>query len=430
MTTRDTQTVRYDPENRPVRVDVAGEAVCRFAYDGDGSRRKRRDNVGTIHYVGFGYERNLGNGANPTEVITKYYSASFGSISRAIALRRADTLYFVGSDHLGSTIRAADSSFLAVDGMRYKPYGESRDIGSSLQTDHKFTSQIEDSSIGLYWYGSRAYDAALGRFLIPDTIVPDPGNPQAINRYSYALNNPLQYIDPSGHDPISDLISGIAGWFNDEWKKAFSDEHNGAVPDEADYLFRLFSMADASGLDLGLEIPDEVGFKNQSSNSGGDSFSGWDNLADYCTPWADLSWITNLTYKKINIRFNPYDATKYFKIVNTGIKVDNGFARYIQVHFGRADRLGGEAWHVSADIGWFKDVMAKFQNHASRMEAITGSFDKATAPIKELGGQAQFALAVAAPVAEAIVTRLATCIIPRYVIEKTLNPYYSEEMQL
>lgn len=38
----------------------------------------------------------------------------------------------------------------------------------------------------------------------PDSIVPEPGNPQAWNRYSYALNNPLRYTDPTGHKPIID----------------------------------------------------------------------------------------------------------------------------------------------------------------------------------------------------------------------------------
>jgi hypothetical protein len=41
----------------------------------------------------------------------------------------------------------------------------------------------------------------LGRFLAPDSIVPDPGNPQALNRYSYSYNNPLRYTDSSGHIP-------------------------------------------------------------------------------------------------------------------------------------------------------------------------------------------------------------------------------------
>lgn len=47
--------------------------------------------------------------------------------------------------------------------------------------------------------GARWYDAALGRFISPDTIVPDPKDPQNLNRYTYGLNNPVRYNDPSGH---------------------------------------------------------------------------------------------------------------------------------------------------------------------------------------------------------------------------------------
>jgi hypothetical protein len=60
MTTRGGQSITYDPLRRPVRVDSGGNLLCRFAYDGDGSRRKRLDQTGTIHYLG-GYERNLGH---------------------------------------------------------------------------------------------------------------------------------------------------------------------------------------------------------------------------------------------------------------------------------------------------------------------------------------------------------------------------------
>jgi len=43
------------------------------------------------------------------------------------------------------------------------------------------------------------YSPALGRFIQPDTIVPDMYNPQSLNRYSYVLNNPIRYTDPTGH---------------------------------------------------------------------------------------------------------------------------------------------------------------------------------------------------------------------------------------
>ena len=59
--------------------------------------------------------------------------------------------------------------------------------------------QLWDQGTKLYFYGSRWYDPALGQWASPDTIVPDPANPQALNRYSYVLNNPLRYTDPTGH---------------------------------------------------------------------------------------------------------------------------------------------------------------------------------------------------------------------------------------
>jgi RHS repeat-associated protein len=64
---------------------------------------------------------------------------------------------------------------------------------------HKYTGQEEDPETGLYNYGARLYDPVLGRFISPDSMVPDPSNPQALNRYSYTLNNPLRYIDPTGN---------------------------------------------------------------------------------------------------------------------------------------------------------------------------------------------------------------------------------------
>jgi hypothetical protein len=48
-------------------------------------------------------------------------------------------------------------------------------------------------------YKARFYSPLLGRFTQPDTLIPDPGNPQAWNRFSYVANRPLNFIDPTGH---------------------------------------------------------------------------------------------------------------------------------------------------------------------------------------------------------------------------------------
>jgi hypothetical protein len=49
------------------------------------------------------------------------------------------------------------------------------------------------------YYRARYYAQGLGRFISADTIVPKSSNPQQFNRYAYVLNNPLRYVDPSGH---------------------------------------------------------------------------------------------------------------------------------------------------------------------------------------------------------------------------------------
>jgi hypothetical protein len=73
--------------------------------------------------------------------------------------------------------------------------------------------------------GARLYDARLGRWISADTIIPDPANPQSFNRFSYVLNNPLRYIDPTGHVPepedpwwqqLNNFLAGASFQFLDD----------------------------------------------------------------------------------------------------------------------------------------------------------------------------------------------------------------------
>jgi hypothetical protein len=59
------------------------------------------------------------------------------------------------------------------------------------------------------------YWPAIGRFVSADTIVPGPGNPQALNRYSYVRNSPLMRVDPDGHLDIISLIAGFSDQYTD-----------------------------------------------------------------------------------------------------------------------------------------------------------------------------------------------------------------------
>lgn len=82
---------------------------------------------------------------------------------------------------------------------RYYPYGSHRLTPTTQLTERDFTGQRENLELGLVYYNARFYVPGLGRFLTADTIVPDPVDPQAYNRYSYVHNNPVNFTDSSGH---------------------------------------------------------------------------------------------------------------------------------------------------------------------------------------------------------------------------------------
>ena len=116
-------------------------------------------------------------------------------------MRDGSTLYYVLKDHLGSASVLTNASGGIVTGAdtRYYPFGEARFSTSSMITDKLFTGQRQIAELGIYHYGARFYSPKVGRFLSADTVTPDAANPQSLNLYSYVLNNPLRYTDPTGH---------------------------------------------------------------------------------------------------------------------------------------------------------------------------------------------------------------------------------------
>jgi RHS repeat-associated protein len=172
-----------------------------------------------------------------------------------VATRVDGSLYYVHSDHLGSTVAVSDADGVAVGRVQYDPYGEV--LTSTLPadlTDRLFTGVRFDGTIGLYQMGARWYDPALGRWMQADTIVPEPGNPQDLNRYTYVRNNPLRYTDPSGHwifeggpgDPYF-----IGPWlYEAQRRQDFITSH---APTTGEFVAVVTSPFWAAGLALGFE---------------------------------------------------------------------------------------------------------------------------------------------------------------------------------
>ncbi len=77
--------------------------------------------------------------------------------------------------------------------------GQSERVPDGVGIDAHMIGQTHDTTTGLMHYNARYYDPLLGRFISADTIIPNPADPQQLNRYSYVTNNPVSYNDPDGH---------------------------------------------------------------------------------------------------------------------------------------------------------------------------------------------------------------------------------------
>jgi len=126
-------------------------------------------------------------------------------------MSRGDEVYYLGGDHLGSTSLTTDDTGTIISEVRYLPYGEERWNNGASVTDFGFTAQRSEKSFGLMDYNARYYSPVLGRFISPDSLVPDPTSSGGFNRYRYARNNPLKYTDPSGHCVVVCAVIFLAG---------------------------------------------------------------------------------------------------------------------------------------------------------------------------------------------------------------------------
>lgn len=245
----------YNTYHQLIEVNVNGQLRARFAYDHKGNRIKKEavKSDGTIiesFYYDNGWERrkylsnyadslhlddlvtftDLGMIDQPTQADVEAQAGNAWFGTTADGLAEGSWYHFV--NHLGSQSMSINANAVASR-ISYAPFGanvESQSEGSPTDA-RQFTSQVRDDEIGLYYYRSRYYDPITARFLTADSIIPDATDIQSYNRFAYVRNNPLRFVDPSGHVP--DDIMG--DWMDDPHlmtEDRFLDLHVPLIPDD------------------------------------------------------------------------------------------------------------------------------------------------------------------------------------------------------
>lgn len=194
MTGRGTEVLDYDVENRLSSVTI-GITTTNFVYNGNGVRVKKMSGGSAFIYIGKLFE--CVSPCKPSGVWTGTKHIFAGSVRIASKpITTTGEISYYHPDHLGSTSVVTDKNGANTAEFVYYPFGDPYIDNAGVH--YKYTGQERDNETALYFYNARYYDSRIGRFISPDKIVQNKGNPQFLNRYSYVLNNPIKLIDPSG----------------------------------------------------------------------------------------------------------------------------------------------------------------------------------------------------------------------------------------
>ncbi len=108
--------------------------------------------------------------------------------------------YLYNKDVQGSTTSILNESGAGELSYEYDDFGETEVNGNSVfQNEICYTGGIYDEATGLYYLNARYYDPENGRFLTEDTYRGELKEPDTLHLYVYCKNNPINYVDPSGH---------------------------------------------------------------------------------------------------------------------------------------------------------------------------------------------------------------------------------------
>ena len=88
----------------------------------------------------------------------------------------------------------------------YDAFGNLLEDESSVANSYKYAGYQHDEENGLYYLNARFYDPEIARFIQEDTYRGNTADPLSLNLYTYCVNNPMKYYDPTGHasQPIGD----------------------------------------------------------------------------------------------------------------------------------------------------------------------------------------------------------------------------------
>ncbi len=191
----------YNAFNKPTAI-TEGSTTTTFSYDPNGALYKKDDGNQVAYYVTGDYEYII-EGATHSE--RAYLTPSILIHTTVDGTSRNRDIQYASYDHLDSLVTMTNQTGHVVSRHGFDAFGkplngdweENDALLSNDLTDRGFTAHQHLDNHQLIHMGGRVHDPVLGRFLSVDPVITT--HSQALNSYSYVMNNPLSYVDPTGY---------------------------------------------------------------------------------------------------------------------------------------------------------------------------------------------------------------------------------------
>jgi len=224
------RTLTYMSFNMPATI-VGAAASYTYTYNSEHERVKLVTQLATgtqtsiyLHPGGGGalfYEKEI----KPDSTIENKHYIQAGALLVGVYVTKSSyasgdgpQMRYYHRDGLGSIMAITNDAGVPLERLAYEAYGKRRfpngtaDASCSIfgiTTDRGFTGHEHLDELCLIHMNGRVYDPTLGRFMTPDLFIQGPNNLQSYNRYSYVMNNPLGFTDPSGHFSLRHAIHKV-----------------------------------------------------------------------------------------------------------------------------------------------------------------------------------------------------------------------------
>lgn len=221
----------YDSQNRLTQVKGEGKEVS-YSYNGDGLLYERTEgNTKTRYYYDdeakLIAEADVSSSSDPKMTYVYVYDLN-GQLQSRLDNASGKLQYYQLNGH-GDVIGLTDADGKGLNSYTYDIWGGPLTEEETVPNVLRYSGEYWDSTTGLQYLRARWYDPGTARFMGEDSYQGNISDPLSMNLYTYVANNPLKYVDPSGHRYQSNSLAELEYVINEAMKvrSTKSDEYWG-----------------------------------------------------------------------------------------------------------------------------------------------------------------------------------------------------------